>query len=145
MKGLNLQVFLMSSREIFHWYYKNYVETFSTERIVSHCIFETDNRFELMSGENKAHTRKIEQCYIFSLLMPLKKVTPYEWNAQKKSKWERLCNDKWNCMVSMAHKIGFYFIIIGFWFKTPSTNKNLKRNRSLKRTIWVSLLYVVWP
>lgn len=62
----------MSSREIFHWYYKNYVET-STERIVSPCIFETDNRFELMSGENKAHTRKIEQCYIFSFLMPLKK------------------------------------------------------------------------
>lgn len=28
---------------------------------------------ELMSGENKAHTRKIEQCYIFTLLMQLEK------------------------------------------------------------------------
>lgn len=34
--------------------------------------------------------------------------------------------------LSMAHKIGFYFILIGFWFKTSSTNKNLKRRRSLK-------------
>lgn len=153
MKGLHFQDFffsffflLRSSGEISQWQYNNCVETFGTERIASRCIFKIDNRLELILGENKAHTRKIEQCCIFSLLMQLEKKKRYSlWNVQKKSKWERLCNDKWNCMVSMAHKIGFYFIIIGFWFQTPSTNKNLKRSRSLKRTIWVSLLYGVWP
>lgn len=39
----------------------------------SGCIWETDNRLQLVSDENRAYTKKNEQCYIFGLLMQLEK------------------------------------------------------------------------
>lgn len=74
---------LRSSGEISQWQYNNCVETFGTERIASRCIFKIDNRLELILGENKAHTRKIEQCCVFSLLMQLEKKKIFPMKCSK--------------------------------------------------------------
>lgn len=56
--------------------HNNCVKTLCMAKSSSHFILESDIWFQLISDENKAHTRKIEQCYIFSLLMQLEEIFP---------------------------------------------------------------------
>lgn len=63
------------------------VSTFCMPRSSSHCISEADNWLQLVSEENKAHPRKIEQHYNFSELVQLEKILPRNKMFKRDLRW----------------------------------------------------------